>query len=93
MKIRIALAAAILSFSTWVGAEPLDLNNADAQTLAETLKGVGESKAQAIINYREQHGPFQSVDDLEKVSGIGPRLLEQNRNRVMVHKPQVVPQK
>ncbi|MCM3627237.1 ComEA family DNA-binding protein [Paenibacillus glycanilyticus] len=52
----------------------LDINRASAEQL-DTLKGIGPAKAQAIIADREQNGPFQSVDDLLRVKGIGSKLL------------------
>ncbi len=65
-------------------AGPVDINTADAQTLAQQLDGVGPAKAQAIIEYRQANGPFKSVDDLEKVKGIGKSTLEKNRSRMAV---------
>ena len=49
----------------------ININTADA-TLLDTLPGIGPSKAQAIITYRNEHGPFSKIEDIEKVSGIGP---------------------
>jgi competence protein ComEA len=60
---------------------PIDLNSADAEEL-ETLPGVGPATAQAIIAWREQHGPFRSVQDLLQVRGIGPAKLEALRDLV-----------
>lgn len=68
-------------------ADPVDLNTADAQTLATALKGVGPAKAEAIVMYREQHGPFKSVDDLESVKGIGAKTVETNRDALTVSDP------
>jgi competence protein ComEA len=58
-------------------------NSAPAEEL-ETLPGIGEVLAQAIISYREEHGPFTAVDQLEDVSGIGPATLEEIRDLVTV---------
>lgn len=57
----------------------VNINNADAQTLAASLKGVGLSRAQEIVRYRETYGPFASVNELEEVKGIGPSTIEKNR--------------
>ena len=67
-----------------VAMEPVDLNAASAETLADTMEGVGLQRAQAIVAYRDQHGPFVSVDDITAVRGIGPATLEKNRSKLMV---------
>ncbi len=64
--------------------EQIDLNSADAETLARSLSGVGLSKAQAIVRYREQYGPFASLEELTEVKGIGPAILERNRDRLVL---------
>ena len=69
------------------GATQVDINSADAKTLAQALNGVGLVKAEAIVAYRNAHGPFESVDDLAKVKGIGPRVIEENREALVVGKP------
>lgn len=53
----------------------LDVNRADAEALME-LPGIGPAKAAAIVAYREEHGPFSSLEELEKVSGISRRMIE-----------------
>jgi competence ComEA-like helix-hairpin-helix protein len=62
----------------------VNINTADAQTLAAALDGVGEARARAIVAYRDEHGPFRSVDDLTQVKGIGERVLAVNRGRITV---------
>lgn len=59
----------------------INVNTADAAALVE-LKGVGEKKARAIIAFRKAHGPFASLDDFEEVPGIGPALIDANRDRI-----------
>ena len=56
----------------------IDINTADTQTLT-TLKGIGKSKAQAIILYRETNGRFKSVDELLQIKGIGKKVLMENK--------------
>ena len=84
-KIRIFLTFLALSISAFVFAGPVDINIADVQTLAKNIKGVGAKKAAAIIAYREQHGKFQKADDIVKVKGIGIKLLEKNRDIIVVN--------
>lgn len=65
--------------STWpeslLPGETIDVNTADVYDLRR-LPGIGEKRAQDIIAYREEHGPFQSAEELMNVSGIGPGILE-----------------
>ena len=61
----------------------VDINTADVELL-ETLPGIGETRAQAIIHHREQHGPFKRVDDIVAVPGIGAATLEGLRDLVEV---------
>jgi len=62
--------------------EQVNVNQADADTLADMLDGIGPAKAQAIVEYRAQHGDFQSLDDLREVSGIGEATLRLNEARI-----------
>ncbi|MES2998555.1 MAG: ComEA family DNA-binding protein [Pseudomonadota bacterium] len=62
----------------------VNINMADAETLALELKGIGQKRAQAIIAFREKNGPFKSIDDLAKVRGISKRIVDQNRERITV---------
>jgi competence protein ComEA len=63
-------------------AGPVDINKADAKTIAKELDGVGLSRAQAIVEYREKNGAFKNVDELRKVKGIGAKTLDQNRSNI-----------
>jgi competence protein ComEA len=65
-------------------ADPVNINTADASTLARELVGVGETRAAAIVAHRTQNGPFRSVEELTLVKGIGPRVIEQNRANLVV---------
>lgn len=83
--IRILFTFLLLSLTTYVCADPVDINTADVQSLSKNVKGIGKAKAQAIIAYREKHGKFQMVNDLVKVKGIGPKLIEKNKAVLFVN--------
>jgi competence protein ComEA len=71
-------------FSVAAQAGPVNVNTADAETLAAELKGVGISRARAIVDYRQSVGPYQSPEDLLEVSGVGPKVLELNEGNIRV---------
>ena len=83
---KLVLSLAML-LSMQVYAEPVDINTASASTLAAAIAGVGENKAATIVAYREVHGPFNSVDDLTSVKGIGEATVDKNRHNLMVATP------
>ena len=60
------------------GATKVSINRASAEQLAQALNGVGLKKAQAIVSYREEYGPFKTLDDLKQVPGMGSALVERN---------------
>ena len=60
------------------GSLQVSINTAPAEELARVLNGVGLKKAQAIVSYREEYGPFKTVDDLKQVPGMGSSLVERN---------------
>lgn len=68
-----------------VASASININTADVDHLA-AVKGLGPKRAQAIIDYRQQHGDFQSVDDLSHVKGIGPSLLSKISPQLSVGK-------
>ena len=79
---KLALCSLLLPALALAG--PVNVNTADAETISESLQGVGLSKAQAIVEYRQKHGPFRTPDDLSLVKGIGERTVELNRDIILV---------
>jgi competence protein ComEA len=61
----------------------IDINSADVETLME-LPGIGEGIAQRIVDYRKEHGPFENLDELLNVKGVGERMLQKIRVRLTV---------
>jgi competence protein ComEA len=76
---KAAILAAVLITSAAALAGPVNINAADAATLSQELKGVGPVKAAAIVDYRQKHGAFRTVDDLALVKGIGQKFIDKNR--------------
>lgn len=62
----------------------VNVNEADAETLADVLNGVGVTRAEAIIEYREAHGKFYSPEELTAVRGIGETTVAKNEGRIRV---------
>ncbi len=81
---KLLFALFMLLASSFAFADQININTADAETLASGLKGIGPAKAEAIIAYRTQNGGFTSVDELVQVKGIGEKILEQNRSNLTV---------
>ena len=63
--------------------DTINVNNADAGALAQALKGVGARKAEAIITFRELHGPFLTVEEMTQVKGLGKAFIAKNEHRVV----------
>jgi competence protein ComEA len=81
------LFSLLLAATTHVLAGQVDINTADAGTLASAIDGVGDRKAQAIVEHRQTNGPFTSIDELANVKGIGMKTVENNRNTLTVSTP------
>jgi competence protein ComEA len=64
----------------------LDINTATAADFAMVMKGVGQKRAQAIVAWRKEHGPFKRVEDLQAIKGIGPATIAKNRAYLTVRK-------
>lgn len=76
------IVATLGSGVAWAG--PVNINTADAETLAKELEGIGAARAQAIVEFREKHGPFNSPEELMLVSGVGERVFEANRGNILI---------
>ncbi len=81
-RITLCVVGALLVAGTAGADGRVDINSAGAEQLAAMLDGVGEARAQAIVDYREENGGFARVDDLTEVSGIGEATLESNRELI-----------
>jgi competence protein ComEA len=79
-KLIAALIVTLMPALVWAG--PVDINTADAATIAKELQGIGPNLAQAIVAYREKNGAFRNADELRKIKGIGAKVLEKNRANI-----------
>lgn len=77
------LFALTLLFSANIFATPVNINTADAAAIASALSGFGPKKAQAIIDYRAKNGEFKTLDDLNKVPGIGDKTIEKIKSDIL----------
>lgn len=62
--------------------QTVNINSADAEALSSLLSGIGQARAEAIVRYREMYGPFESIEELMDVSGVGEATLARNRERI-----------
>ena len=86
MIVLLVALAMVMAFSapSWAAdAGKINLNKATAAELSQ-LKGIGMKYAEKIVEFRDKNGPFKQVEDLLKVQGIGPKILEKNKDRITV---------
>jgi competence protein ComEA len=89
LKSWVSIIAVLVFIFVWVpnlwaeGGQKININTASADELMH-LKGIGEKKAKAIIEFRKTNGLFKQPKDLIKVPGIGPKTFEANKNRIAV---------
>ncbi|GEM_PF-240458 len=76
------LALLLYPMISW--GDPVDINQANAQALQENLIGVGPKKAQAIVEWRAANGNFKDLKDFLDVPGVGPKLVEKNRDNLLI---------
>jgi competence protein ComEA len=77
--------AALLVAGVVHAGEPVNINTADAEALAAAINGVGIKKARDIISYRQKNGPFESVDGLAQIHGIGMQTVDKSRANLTVN--------
>ena len=65
-------------------AATVNINNADAKTISDSLSGIGLKKAEAIVKYRTEKGPFKTAEDLSNVAGIGDKTVEKNKKDILL---------
>ena len=86
--LRMLLGGLAILMAGFVGAEQtldsVNINTADAATLASVLDGVGLKKAEAIVAHREEHGRFDSPEDLARVKGIGEATVRRNADKIRI---------
>jgi len=87
INIRRTLAALLIVMAgpMVANAGPVNVNTADAETISAELKGIGITKALAIVEFRKANGPFKSPEELAMVKGIGERTVEINREFILLN--------
>jgi len=81
------LLACLLNLPAW-GSGAVNINTASAEQIAEALNGIGLSKAEDIVRYREENGPFAHIDELVNVKGVGLRTVDKNRDLIVLQDTQ-----
>ncbi len=82
---RIFVLLALFSMNAW--AVPVNINTASAEVIAQSLKGIGMKKAQAIVEFRKKNGSFNSLNDLTLVKGLGEKTVNKISADVLFKKP------
>lgn len=85
--LQLVTAAAAFTVGGVALAGPVNINTADATTLAAELTGVGPALAEAIVADRQAHGNFATPEALTRVKGIGQRIVEMNKANILVSDP------
>lgn len=78
---KIFIFLSLLSASVF--ADPVNVNTADAETMSNALTGIGPKKAEAIVQYRKEHGEFKTLEELGNVSGIGEKTIKANEKDIL----------
>lgn len=83
MSIKRILAATVMALSFGWAAAAVNINTATAEEL-QALPGIGKAKAEAIVAYRTENGPFKTVEDIKKVKGIGDKVFEKMKPELTI---------
>ena len=87
MKLKSLFFAVILSLISFsASAEIVNLNKANASALQHYLKGIGEKKANNIVQYRQEHKKFKSVEEIQEVKGIGEVIYSKIKSSLSLTK-------
>ncbi len=90
-RFLISLFFCLFALSGWA-ADTVNINQASAEEIADALQGIGMTKAEEIVRYRESNGAFQHVDELVNVKGVGLATVDKNRDRITLDAAPVEPQ-
>ena len=85
-RIASFLAGCLFTMAAWAS-QAININTATAEEISEALTGIGPSKAEAIVEYREANGNFRHADELVNVKGIGLSTVDRNRGYILVEEP------
>jgi competence protein ComEA len=95
--LKVLICGLLMTLAAWASANEsnrsiaaevpavVNINTANAETLALVLDGVGASKAHAIVAYRDEHGTFASANELTEVKGIGNRIVDANAGKILIN--------
>jgi competence protein ComEA len=81
---KLIMLLALFIINSIAMATPVNVNSADAKTIADALAGIGQKKAEAIVKYRTEKGPFKTVEDLTQVKGVTKKILAKNTNDILL---------
>jgi competence protein ComEA len=82
MKLLLVLLSVFTFNAT---AAPVNVNTADAKAISEALSGIGLKKAEAIVKYRDEKGPFKTAEELVNVPGIGEKTVAKNKQDIVLN--------
>lgn len=81
LVMSLAVSSAVFAVQT---GQPVNVNTADAQAMADNLNGIGIRKAEAIVEYRKANGPFKTLEDLKNVKGVGDATVANNEKLILL---------